>query len=78
MKKLMLICAPVSSRSGYGSHARDLVWAFLDSDKYEIKIIMFVGENVHEMHLIKIIQMTKELLIVFYHNHKLIDSQIFM
>ena len=39
MKKLMLICAPVSSRSGYGSHARDLVWSFLDSDKYEIKIL---------------------------------------
>ena len=39
MKKLMLVCAPVSSRSGYGSHARDLVWSFLDSDKYEIKIM---------------------------------------
>ena len=35
----MLICAPVTSRSGYGSHARDLVWSFLDSDKYDIKII---------------------------------------
>ncbi len=39
MKKLMLICAPVSSRSGYGSHARDLVWSFLDSDNYDIKIL---------------------------------------
>jgi len=39
MKKLMLICAPVTNRSGYGSHARDLVWSFLDSDKYEIKIL---------------------------------------
>ena len=39
MKKLMLICAPVSSRSGYGAHARDLVWSFVDSDKYDIKII---------------------------------------
>ena len=38
MKKLMLICAPVSSRSGYGSHARDLVWSFLDSEKYDVKI----------------------------------------
>ena len=25
MKKLMLICAPVHHRSGYGEHARDLV-----------------------------------------------------
>jgi len=39
MKRIMLICAPVSSRSGYGSHARDLVRSFLDSDKYEIKIL---------------------------------------
>jgi glycosyltransferase involved in cell wall biosynthesis len=39
MKKLVLICAPVSSRSGYGAHARDLVWAFIKHDKYDIKII---------------------------------------
>ena len=39
MKKLMLICAPVSSRSGYGDHARDLVRSFLQHDKYEIKIM---------------------------------------
>jgi len=38
MKKLMLICAPVSSRSGYGDHARDLVRAFLKLDKFDIKI----------------------------------------
>ena len=29
MKKLMLICAPVSSRSGYGDPARALVRAFI-------------------------------------------------
>ena len=39
MKKLMLICAPVSSRSGYGDHARDLVWSFMKYDKYDIKIL---------------------------------------
>ena len=39
MKKLMLICAPVSSRSGYGDHARDLVRSFIEHDKYDIKII---------------------------------------
>jgi len=38
MKKLMLICAPVTSRSGYGAHARDLVWSFLQHDKYDVKI----------------------------------------
>ena len=35
----MLICAPVTSRSGYGDHARDLVWSFMEHDKYEIKIL---------------------------------------
>tara|TARA_Y100000361_G_scaffold139617_1_gene142808 strand:+ start:281 stop:1675 length:1395 start_codon:yes stop_codon:yes gene_type:complete len=39
MKKVMLICAPVSSRSGYGAHARDLVTSFISHDKYDIKII---------------------------------------
>ncbi len=39
MKKLMLICAPVTSRSGYGSHSRDLVRSFISHDKYDIKII---------------------------------------
>jgi len=38
MKKLMLICAPVSSRSGYGDHARDLVRSFIKHNKYDIKI----------------------------------------
>ena len=38
MKKLMLITAPVSSRSGYGDHARDLVRSFIEQNKYEIKI----------------------------------------
>ena len=39
MKKLMLICAPVSSRSGYGDHARDLVRSFIEHDKYNVKIL---------------------------------------
>ena len=39
MKKLMLICAPVTSRSGYGAHARDLTHAFIKHDKYDVKIM---------------------------------------
>ncbi len=39
MKKVMLICAPVSSRSGYGDHARDLVRSFIKHDKYDIHIM---------------------------------------
>jgi hypothetical protein len=39
MKKLMLICAPVTSRSGYGAHARDLTHSFLQHNKYDVKIL---------------------------------------
>ena len=39
MKKFMLICAPVTSRSGYGDHARDLFHSFYNSDKFDIKIM---------------------------------------
>ena len=39
MEKIMLICAPVTSRSGYGAHARDLVNSFFEHDKYDIKIL---------------------------------------
>ena len=39
MKKLMVICAPASSRSGYGDHARDLIKSFIRHDKYDIKIL---------------------------------------
>ena len=39
-KKLMLICGPVSSRSGYGAHTRDLINSFLDyKDKYDVRIL---------------------------------------
>ena len=39
MKKLMLICAPVSSRSGYGAHSRDLVRSFIEHNKYVVSIM---------------------------------------
>tara|TARA_R100001594_G_scaffold128975_1_gene167463 strand:- start:1423 stop:2796 length:1374 start_codon:yes stop_codon:yes gene_type:complete len=39
MEKLMLICAPVTSRSGYGAHARDLVSSFINHNKYDVKIM---------------------------------------
>ena len=38
MKKSMVICAPVTSRSGYGDHARDLVTSLIEHNKYDIKI----------------------------------------
>jgi len=39
MKKLMLICAPASSRSGYGDHARDLIHSFSEFKDYDILIM---------------------------------------
>ena len=32
MRKLMLICAPVTSRSGYGAQARDLESSLIEHD----------------------------------------------
>ncbi len=39
MERIMLITAPVTSRSGYGDHARDLVRAFLKLNKFNVKIL---------------------------------------
>ena len=38
MKPLMLITGPVATRSGYGSHSRDLVRSLLSMDRFDIKI----------------------------------------
>ena len=52
MKKLMLITAPVSSRSGYGDHARDLVRSVIDQNKYEIKIVIIPDKKILKISLI--------------------------
>ena len=38
MKPLVLVTAPVGTRSGYGSHSRDIVRSLIDMDKFDIKI----------------------------------------
>ena len=38
-KPLMLIQAPVETRSGYGAHARDLVKSLMKMDKFDIRIL---------------------------------------
>lgn len=35
----LVFCGPVSTMSGYGSHARDLVLSLIQMDKFDIKII---------------------------------------
>ena len=37
-KPLMLVTAPVATRSGYGSHSRDLVRSLIQMDKFDIKV----------------------------------------
>jgi len=39
MRQKMLICAPFTTRSGYGDHARDLFHSFYDLDRYDISLI---------------------------------------
>ena len=37
-KPLVLVTAPVGTRSGYGNHSRDICRALIESDKYDVKI----------------------------------------
>jgi len=37
-KPRMLVTAPVTTRSGYGAHARDIVLSLLDLDKYDVAV----------------------------------------
>ena len=38
IRPLILVTAPVATRSGYGNHARDICRALIESDKYDIAI----------------------------------------
>ena len=38
VKPLMLVQAPVATRSGYGSHSRDIVRSLIEMDKFDIRI----------------------------------------
>ena len=70
MERIMLITAPVTSRSGYGDHARDLVRAFIKHDKYDINIFDVPwGEtprNALDSELDKNIIFIKKELCIFY------------
>ena len=35
---IILVTAPVETRSGYGNHARDICRALIESDKYDVVI----------------------------------------
>ena len=44
----VLETAPVATRSGYGNHSRDICRALIESDKYMLKLIQFLGVQHHE------------------------------
>ena len=37
-KPILLVTAPVATRSGYGAHARDIVRSLVELDKYDVKV----------------------------------------
>jgi len=39
MKPLVVVQGPVTTRSGYGNHTRDIVASLIQSEKYEVKIV---------------------------------------
>ena len=39
IKPLLVFIAPVQSRSGYGEHARDILRALIQIDKYDLKVV---------------------------------------
>ena len=38
IKPLILVTAPVGTRSGYGNHSRDICQALIEMDKYDVRI----------------------------------------
>ena len=44
-KPFMFIQAPVATRSGYGSHSRDIVRSLIQMDKFDIKILSLPWGN---------------------------------
>ena len=38
MKPLVLVTGPPATRSGYGAHTRDLIWALIGMDKFDIHV----------------------------------------
>ena len=49
MKPLLLFTGPPATRSGYGSHARDLIHSLIEMDRFDIKINSIeVGKHSNE------------------------------
>ena len=67
MKHTMLICAPFSSRSGYGNHARDLFYSLDKMNKFEIKCLDVNWGECPRNALVEDTEFNKNLISTFIH-----------
>ena len=65
MKKLVVMCAPFNTRSGYGDHARSIFYAIMDRDDLNIKCIDVKWGNTPRNHLNPEVPRHKKLLDTF-------------
>ena len=74
MKKLVVMCAPFNTRSGYGDHARSFFYSIMDRDDIDIKCIDVRWGSTPRNHLNSDVPKHKRLLDVFVNPQKL-DKQ---
>ena len=71
MKKFMLICAPVTSRSGYGDHARSIFYSIMDREDIDIKCIDVKWGGTPRNHLRPEVPRHKKLLDTFVNQQEI-------
>ena len=49
-KPLVLVTAPVETRSGYGNHSRDICRSLIEMINMMLEYNQFVGVQHHQMH----------------------------
>ena len=65
MKKLVVMCAPFNTRSGYGDHARSIYYSIMDRDDINIKCLDVRWGTTPRNHLIPEVPRHKKLLDCF-------------
>ena len=52
MKPIMVVTAPVGTRSGYGAHSRDICRSLIDLEKFDVRILKTIfllnGKSKHQ------------------------------
>ena len=70
MRPMVLVTAPVETRSGYGNHSRDICQALIEMDKYDVRIQSVRWGSTPPNALEKIILFTKNKQKNFKTTHK--------